>query len=186
MLIYLIFIFIIKNLLSFVDIKSTFYILNTIFNYQKINIFFISILIGILIKNIIINRNNLKNLFKNKKYLFLIYILIIKNMLITYNLITITIGLIISIILKKFKINRKILYIFYVLFPIYINDELLIIDTLINIIKIFNIQIINSSLINLLYSFILLSVSYFTYDNKKRNVIITFLLLIYLIYYIIL
>ena len=196
MLFYIIYIFIISSLVKYLNINIIISIINTIFYYSNNSIFLYAITAGI----------SLKILFKNKlkkdriiKIIPFIIIDLIKIFFIKYNAIFILISILISILLinNKLKINKYILLIIYIIFPITgyivyfknntINNNILItipplIFMLVNSIP----NILTLSIRSTCIFIVLAFISYMLYNHKKRNITLIFLLFIYLFYYFIL
>ena len=196
MLFYIIYIFIISSLVKYLNINIIISIINTIFYYSNNSIFLYAITAGI----------SLKILFKNKlkkdriiKIIPFIIIDLIKIFFIKYNAIFILISILISILLinNKLKINKYILLIIYIIFPITgyivyfknntINNNTLITIPLLIFILVNSIPNILTLSIRSTCTFIVLAfISYMLYNHKKRNITLIFLLFIYLFYYFIL
>ena len=196
MLFYIIYIFIISSLVKYLNINIIISIISTIFYYSNNSIFLYAITAGI----------SLKILFKNKlkkdriiKIIPFIIIDLIKIFFIKYNAIFILISLLISILLinNKLKINKYILLIIYIIFPITgyivyfknntINNTILITIPLLIFILVNSIPNILTLSIRSTCIFIVLAfISYMLYNHKKRNITLIFLLFIYLFYYFIL
>ena len=196
MLFYIIYIFIISSLVKYLNINIIISIINTIFYYSNNSIFLYAITAGI----------SLKILFKNKlkkdriiKIIPFIIIDLIKIFFIKYNAIFILISILISILLinNKLKINKYILLIIYIIFPITgyivyfknntINNTILITIPLLIFILVNSIPNILTLSIRSTCIFIVLAfISYMLYNHKKRNITLIFLLFIYLFYYFIL
>ena len=196
MLFYIIYIFIISSLVKYLNINIIISIINTIFYYSNNSIFLYAITAGI----------SLKILFKNKlkkdriiKIIPFIIIDLIKIFFIKYNAIFILISLLISILLinNKLKINKYILLIIYIIFPITgyivyfknntINNTILITIPLLIFMLVNSIPNILTLSIRSACGFIVLAfISYMLYNHKKRNITLIFLLFIYLFYYLIL
>lgn len=124
---------------------------------------------------------------------------LIKIFFIKYNAIFTLISLLISILLinSKIKINKYILLIIYIIFPItgYIvyfknnneNNNILITIPLLIFMLLNSIPNMLTLSIRSTCGFIALAfISYMLYNHKKRNIILIFLLFIYLFYYFIL
>ena len=199
MIIYFLYTYIIKNLIYFLSINETVNIIKFIFYESNNNIYFIFILLGILIKELKLNKIKFKN---NYKLYIFIFIDIIKIIFIKYSISLILLTLIISIInyyiLNIFKDNKSykiINFIAYIILPIsslYItnlyfdkcNKSLLVLSNVITIILSFNMSIIfNLRIDTYIKSIILLLLSYGVYNHKKRRNILCFFMILYLIYY---
>ena len=198
MLFYIIYIFIFDSLIKYLNINIIINIIKNIFYYSNNSLFILAIIMGIIIKIFINNKNKI-----NIKIIPYIIIDIIKMLFIKYNLITILISLLLVLFLPKKYINNKIykiLIVFlYIVLPINIymiiykttnkkNPYLIIIPTTIYCI-LTNIDIIiKSSYQNIFISILFFIISYILYEknHKKRNIIIIFLIFIYLLYYFIL
>ena len=197
MLFYIIYIFIISTLIYTININIILNIITTIFYYSDNALFLIGIYLGIIFK--LIKNNRIK--FKKYNYKLQIFIVfdIFKIFYIKYNLLMILISLLISLfIINSNKINKFIIILLYIIFPINgfvinkilynkTNYSLMIVPSFIYIIIRYYDLFIKSSYKNIVGFIILLLSSYILYkDNKKRNIIIIFLLFIYLFYYFIL
>ena len=195
MLIYLFYSIFISSLLLFIDINSILYLHKKIFFLSDNNILFLGILIGILYK--LFNKINFK---EYKKCIVYFFVDLFKILFLNYHLIVILISLIITFVLKLFNINvnHKILFIIYLILPIssyYIlnNNDININKS--KIILLFDIIVFtiyfvikNNFYINIYNSLFFLFItifSFFIYNHKykKRNILIIFLFIMYLLYY---
>lgn len=195
MLIYLFYSIFISSLLLFIDINSILYLHKKIFFLSDNNILFLGILIGILYK--LFNKINFK---EYKKCIVYFLVDLFKILFLNYHLTIILISLIITFALKLFniKVNHKVLFIIYLILPIssyYIlnNNDININKSKIILqfdIIVFTIYFIikNNFYINIYNSLFFLFItifSFFIYNHKykKRNILIIFLFIMYLLYY---
>lgn len=205
MIIYYLYIFIINSLIKILDIKSIIFIINTIFYDTDKSIYIISILIGILLKNI--KKYKFKDI---KKISLLLIIDTFKVFVIKYNLYLIIFAIIFSILLKKINIkaNNISSKLFYIIILIILPlSTFLIVDKIkkdeknidksfllcyeillmiICFIKNMNYNLFNIT--NILFLVPLFLISFYDFDLriKKRNIVFIFLILSYLIYYVLL
>ena len=207
MLFYILYIFIFKTLLYFINIKDIYKLINLIFYNTNNNYFFFAILIGIFIKLLLLS---IKTKYKFKDLINIIIFItidVIKIIFINYSLFLLIAALFISVLICFFKLNNKytknvtikiLLFIIYIITPltsIYISDTFiknnkcnnLILFSSITVFIICNnfYHIFDMSLKTLIGSLIifLLSFNIISEKIKKRNIILIFLLMIYLIYY---
>ena len=102
LIVYYLYVFIINSLIKILDIKSIIFIINTIFYDTDKSIYIISILIGILLKNI--KKYKFKDI---KKISLLLIIDTFKVFVIKYNLYLIIFAIIFSIPIKKINIKAN-------------------------------------------------------------------------------
>ena len=209
MLLYILYAFIIINLIYFINIGTLLNIIKIIFYDTSNNTFFLAIILGIAIC-LISNLKKLKIKYL-KKYLNFIIIDILKIIFIKFNYVLIITSFIISLLLiflnKYFKFNKVLkilLFIMYIVTPlssiilIKISNNIdkgnisfiLLLELFIVIFK-QNINFISLSSVKTIIGCLIIII--FTLLNKnnllnikKRNIITIFLILIYLIYYYIL
>lgn len=205
LIIYYLYIFIINSLIKILDIKSIIFIINTIFYDTDKSIYIISILIGILLKNI--KKYRFKDI---KKIILLLIIDTFKVFVIKYNLYLIIFAIIFSILIKKINIkaNNISSKLFYIIILIILPlSTFLIVDKIkkdeknidksfllcyeillmiICFIKNMNYNLFNITNILFLVPLFLISLYDFDLKTKKRNIVFIFLILSYLIYYVLL